>query len=291
VTITGTGFSGSVSVQFGTTPAPAVTVNSPIQITATSPPGGGTVDVTVSNLAGTSATSAADRFGYIPAVTGISPASGPVTGGTAVTITGAGFTGATSVHFGTANAAMTVNSDTQITATSPPGARPGVVGVTVTGPAGTSTSSAANQFTYLPAVTGVSPNRGFTTGGDSVTITGAGFTGASSVHFGVAGAAMTVNSDTQITATSPASGVGIVHVTVTTPAGTSPASAADEFTYIRKPPKETGKDGPGKEQFHLDKVRVDLPQAAPAAGEDPGGHAAAFIDPSERPQVLPEQDQ
>jgi hypothetical protein len=38
-------------------------------------------------------------------------------------------------------------------------------------------------------------------------------------------------------------------------------------------------------------VRVDLPQAAPAAGEDPGGHAAAFIDPSERPQVLPEQDQ
>ena len=122
VTITGSGFSGgTVSVQFGTTPAPAVTVNSATQITATSPPGSGTASVTVSNLSGTSAAGTTDRFGYLPAVTGISPASGPVTGATPVTITGAGFTGATSVRFGTTGAALTVNSDTQIAATSPPG--------------------------------------------------------------------------------------------------------------------------------------------------------------------------
>ena len=36
-----------------------------------------------------------------PAITGISPSSGPFTGGTVVTITGSGFTGATSVKFGT----------------------------------------------------------------------------------------------------------------------------------------------------------------------------------------------
>jgi hypothetical protein len=293
VTITGTGFSGNVSVQFGTAPAPAITVNSATQITATSPAGTGTVDVTVSNPAGTSATGAADRFGYIPAVTGISTASGPVTGGTTVTISGAGFGGATSVRFGTASAAMTVNSDTQITATSPPGAGTGPVDITVTGPTGTSATSAADRFTYLPAVTGVSPSSGFTTGDDSVTITGRGFTGATSVRFGAASAAMTVNSDTQITATSPPGSIGIVDVTVTTPAGTSAVSRpADQFRYVRKPPKENGgKDGPGKEQIAAEKVRIDVsPVAAQAPEELPGGHAEAFIEPGERP-VLPEEDQ
>jgi hypothetical protein len=41
---------------------------------------------------------------------------------------------------------------------------------------------------------------------------------------------MTVNSDSQITATSPA-GTGTVDVTVVVPGGTSATSAADQFTY------------------------------------------------------------
>lgn len=82
-----------------------------------------------------------------------------------------------------------------------------------------------------PIVTGVSPNSGSPAGGTSVTITGAGFTGATAVNFGSAPAAnFTVNSDTQITTTSPA-GAGTVDVTVTTPVSTSPISAADQFTY------------------------------------------------------------
>ena len=46
--------------------------------TATTPPGTGSVDVTATTAAGTSATSAADRFTYraIPAVSGVSPAGG-----------------------------------------------------------------------------------------------------------------------------------------------------------------------------------------------------------------------
>ncbi len=60
--------------------------------------------------------------GAAPVVTAINPRSGGVGGGTTVTVTGSGFTGATSVQFGTNNAtAVTVVSDTQITATSPPG--------------------------------------------------------------------------------------------------------------------------------------------------------------------------
>ena len=73
---------------------------------------------------------------------------------------------------------------------------------------------------------------GSSAGGDTVVITGSGFTGATGVGFDVTSAAdMTVDSDTQITAISPA-GTGTVDITVTTPDGTSPASSADQFTYM-----------------------------------------------------------
>ena len=63
VTITGTNFSPDATVKFGSVAATSVTVNSSTTITATSPKQGvGTVDVTVSNSAGTSATSSADQF-------------------------------------------------------------------------------------------------------------------------------------------------------------------------------------------------------------------------------------
>ncbi len=56
-----------------------------------------------------------------------------------------------------------------------------------------------------PTVTAVSPNTGPTAGGTGVTITGTGFTGATAVDFGAnAATGVTVNSDTSITATSPA---------------------------------------------------------------------------------------
>ena len=57
----------------------------------------------------------------MPVITSIEPSSGPVAGGTTVTITGRNFTGATAVHFGANPAAsFTADSDTQITAVSPP---------------------------------------------------------------------------------------------------------------------------------------------------------------------------
>jgi len=171
-----------------------------------------------------------------PAVTGISPNSGPAAGGTAVTITGTGFTGATVVDFGTtaATGVVVVNSTT-ITANSPAGS--GVVDVTVVTPEGTSATSAADRFTYTaavvaaPTVTGVSPDSGPTAGGTAVTITGSGFTGATAIDFGTTAATgVVVVNSTTITANSPA-GSDVVDVTVVTPEGTSAASAADRFTY------------------------------------------------------------
>ncbi len=230
VTITGGNFTGATAVNFGSTAATSFTVVSDTQITAMSPAGAGLVDVTVVAPGGTSAKSTADQFGYTPAVTTISPTLGAPTGGTQVTITGAGFTGATAVSFGsTAATSFTVVSDTKITATSPAGA--GKVDVTVTTPGGTSAKLSADQFSYTPVLTGITPALGPATGSTQVTITGAGFTGATTVNFGsTAAASFTVVSDTKITATSPA-GTGKVDITVTTPGGTSAKLSADQFSY------------------------------------------------------------
>jgi hypothetical protein len=160
VTITGTGFTGATAVQFGTTPAGSFTVNGATTITATSPAGSGIVDITVTGPGGTSAASSADHFSYIPipAVTAVSPNIGATFGGTAVTIRGTGFTGASAVTFGRmAATSFNFGTDAQLTAVVPPGT--GTVDVTVTTPGGTSATSAADHFSYvLPPAPEVAPS-------------------------------------------------------------------------------------------------------------------------------------
>ena len=168
-----------------------------------------------------------------PTVTGVLPSAGPTAGGTSVVITGTNFTGATAVNFGaTPASSFTVNNASQITATSPAGT--GTVDVRVTTGAGTSTTSAADLFSYIaaPAIGAIAPNTGPAAGGTSVTVSGTNFTGATGVSFGATPATgFTVNSATQITATAPA-GTGTVDVRITTSGGTSATSAADQFTFI-----------------------------------------------------------
>ena len=122
-------------------------------------------------------------------VAGVSPSAGPLVGGTPVTITGSGFTGALAVDFGSTPALFTVTSDTSIAATSPPGIA-GPVDITVTTLSGTSPTTSGDQFTYepVPTVTSINPTAGPIAGGTSVTITGSGFTGATEVDFGSAAA-------------------------------------------------------------------------------------------------------
>ena len=96
-------------------------------------------------------------------------------------ISGAGFTGATVVNFGSVAAtSVQVDSDQAVTAIAPAELSKTTVQVTVTTPLGTSPvdENGANDYTFvsgLPAVTSVSPDFGLTTGGQSVTITGFGF--------------------------------------------------------------------------------------------------------------------
>jgi len=95
---------------------------------------------------------------------------------------------------------------------------------------GSSTVTSSNTAT--PVVTAVSPITGTTMGGDTVTITGTGFTGATAVNFGsVPASSFIFSSDTSITATSPVESAGPVDVTVATPNGTSAIGSQDQFMY------------------------------------------------------------
>jgi beta-lactam-binding protein with PASTA domain len=70
VTIAGQDFTGASGVSFGGKPARSVTVNSDNSITAVSPSAPrGTVDITVSTVAGQSLATAADRFTFIAPAT------------------------------------------------------------------------------------------------------------------------------------------------------------------------------------------------------------------------------
>ena len=152
VTVTGTNFTGG-SLIFGSTPSTQVTYCFSTSCTGVSPPGSGTVDVHVQTFWGTSTARSADRFTYqsaappppSPSVSGISPASGPVGGGTSVTVTGTNLAGG-SVAFGSTAATGVTCRSSSCTAISPAGS--GTVDVTVTTTNGTSATGSADRFTY-----------------------------------------------------------------------------------------------------------------------------------------------
>jgi alpha-tubulin suppressor-like RCC1 family protein len=148
VTISGPNLEGATSVKFGATEA-SFTVKSPTSIEAIAPAGedGGTVPVTVTSPAGTSVTCNADRYEFKPptTITSIAPHIGSAD--TPVTITGTGFSAATSVDFGaTPAAAFTIKSSTAITATPPAGVL-GTVDITVNTAEGSNVTGPADRIT------------------------------------------------------------------------------------------------------------------------------------------------
>ena len=93
------------------------------------------------------------------------------------------------------------------------------------------TLTVVGSSTPTPTITDISPTTGPEAGGTTVTITGTNLTGATDVTFGgTAGTGIVVNSDTQITAVTPAGTAGAVDVAVATPAGTTTETGG--FTYL-----------------------------------------------------------
>jgi N-acetylglucosamine-6-sulfatase len=134
-------------------------------------------------------------------ITGFSPSHGRV--GTDVIISGNAFTSASALRFNGTDATFTVDADSQITATVPPGATSGPIDVDTQD--GTATS--ADSFTVDPdpplgpSISDFSPRRG--PEGAGVTITGSGFSLTTDVRFAGTTAAFTVDADDRITATVP----------------------------------------------------------------------------------------
>ncbi|MFI8435604.1 IPT/TIG domain-containing protein [Streptomyces sp. NPDC079020] len=146
VTINGTGLSTATAVHFGAATATPTVVNDS-QLTVTVPAGtaAGPVGVSVTTAGGTNN---GLSYTYVdgPTLGTPSPAAGPASGGTAVTIPGTNLTTTQSVTFAGVPAPFGVIDDTTISAVTPPGAA-GAVDITVTTTAGSSTSTGG--FTYI----------------------------------------------------------------------------------------------------------------------------------------------
>ena len=86
-----------------------------------------------------------------------------------------------------------------------------------------------------PTITGLSPTNGPTAGGNTVIISGTGFSAtaaSNTVKFGSNIATVAGASPTSLTVTAPGGAAGTVDVTVTTSLGTSPTGVADKYTYV-----------------------------------------------------------
>jgi len=92
--------------------------------------------------------------------------------------------------------------------------------------------------TSTPTISSVWPSSGVTSGGETVTISGSGFTGANKVKFGGTDAiSFTVISSNEIQAVSPPATAGTADVSVVTSDGSTATVDADEFTYnLPSPP-------------------------------------------------------
>ena len=238
VVITGANFTGTTGVKIGGTDATSVHVDSPTQITCTAPGhAAGTVSVDVTTPSGVNTANTLYTYQSAPTVTGISPSSGPLGGGSVVMITGTNFVGATGVTIGGTAVTITSATSTSITFTTPSHSA-GTASVLVTTPSGTNASSPPYTYLAAPIVSSISPTSGTANGGTSVTITGTNFTGATGVTIGGAAATgVTVVSSTSITCTTPSGSGGTTSVQVTTPGGTSAPNAL--YNFALTPPTVT----------------------------------------------------
>ncbi|MBV9497010.1 MAG: IPT/TIG domain-containing protein, partial [Acidobacteria bacterium] len=234
VVITGTNLSSVTNVKLGGTNA-TITNTTATTVTITTPAhAAGTVDVVLTNPAGSATLTNGYTYIAAPTVTSVSPNAGPTAGGqTGVLVNGTNFTGATNVTFGGTAATVTNITATQITVTTPAHAA-GSVAVAVTTPGGTGTQNNAYTYAAAPTATTVTPNSGPTAGGQTgVAIAGTGLTTASSVTFDGLAATITNKTSTSVTVTTPAHAAGAVNVVVTTGGGS--ATITNGYTYVEAP--------------------------------------------------------
>jgi len=220
VEILGQGFTGTTGVSFQGVAAKFSNI-SDTYMTATVPAGALTGAVTVTTF---TSTLAGDRnFLVTPQAKSFAPVSGVV--GTSVTITGISLTQTTGVNIGGKAASFTVNSDTQVTAKVPAGAKTGKP-IIITTAGGVATSAA--KFVVVPAISSFTPATGPV--GTSVVINGNSFTGTTKVTFGgVASTSYKAINDTQVDALVP-TGAVTGPIMVITAGGTATSATSFKVT-------------------------------------------------------------
>ncbi|MCK9408261.1 MAG: IPT/TIG domain-containing protein [Bacteroidetes bacterium] len=237
VTITGTTLTDTSEVTFGGTAATSLTVVSPTSVTVMTPArAAAIVKVVLTTPAGGSVTVAgAYQFIELPIIKSISPASGPVSGKSTVTITGKHLSDTSSVTFGEKPGTSITNvSDTSVTVVTPENLS-GVVDVVLTTPAGgTSTSIEAYTFVDSPTITKLSRSEGPVAGRTTLTIAGTNLLETSAVTFGgKEGTSLNILGATSLTVVTPAKTAGNADVVLTTPGGS--AKSASAYTFVDAP--------------------------------------------------------
>jgi hypothetical protein len=179
-----------------------------------------------------------DAFTVYPAptFTSISPAIGPTSGGTTVTITGSGFVAGVRVQFGTASCSSTTRvSSTQITCRTP--ARPdGNYAVRITNPdLQTVVQNNAYDYNDTATILAVTPVSGAVAGGTRLTVYGTSFTSATAVTInGVTCTRIGSFTSTMLQCDTGGNPVGVYGVVVQNP-GTTAATLLNGFTYQEAP--------------------------------------------------------
>jgi hypothetical protein len=255
ITIGGSNFVGVTSVTFGGASVP-FQVYGTSSIVATIPNGSGTVPVAVIANGGTAT---GISFSYLsssncggtstPMVDSLSPISGPLAGGTAVSIVGSNFSkmsGNKSVGFDTNSSCsssaylpatgISYKDSSTITAITPAGASAASYYLCVkNGSSGTSlvSGSTSQKFTFLapPSITMMTGGTGPIQGNTKVIITGSNLDKTTGITFGGKAALIDASStSTSYTVYSPeTSSPGIVDVVVTNNGG---STVAGQFTYV-----------------------------------------------------------
>nr|WP_275444615.1 IPT/TIG domain-containing protein [Paenibacillus sp. ACRRX] len=241
IKITGQFFRPNLNVWFGGTAATDITLISDKEIEVTTPAGKqGEAIIRVVNDDKQEATAS---FSYYadPEVSGITPASGPLTGGTELVISGKNFLPGVKVKVGN-NYATKVNyhSSIYMYATTPAGEAAGLVDIVIENPDGTQLLL-KEAFRYNEPLKmelkSISPTEGLTTGNETVTLNGQLFEKGAKVFFGnVEGTNVVFFSPTKLTVITPIWAVAEnVDVRVVNPDGTD-STLAQGFKYILPPP-------------------------------------------------------
>lgn len=237
VFVTGSGFRPDTELRFGPSRTLELEVVSPTFIRAVTPPGPpGLVDVTVIDDLG-HADTLEDGFFYIPPPMpqALDPDSGPVTGDTAVVLTGE------NLQFGLRLFVDDIEierfnhvSESEIRFRTPPHP-PGFVDIVVFNPDG-QRGTLENGFFYVPPplITAIVPDKGPSLGGTAVEIQGAAFQEGAVVTFEGRTLDCTWVSDQLLTCVTDAHPAGFVDVTVTNPDGQS-ATRPSGYEFLDPP--------------------------------------------------------